>query len=341
MSKICIVGDMHWRFELPYASTIPDGRKSEWENVLDKIVEAANTCDAVVFLGDLFNSRHNHSSVIREVVTFLNRFGNKEVHIIVGNHCRYGTSTALDFLQKMKHKNWVVYSSLTRTKVAGQEALMIPYMTPALLGVETKEEALQLLATSFSGEFIPLAFAHHGFAGGKIHGFPIEMLNEIVLPEAEMSRHFGQIFAGHIHEKQVIFPNIYMTGNVFTSEVGEHEKSIWIYGDDGTTKTIEQIRLPVRGIYKVIAGDNQLAAIPDASIVKVFVTDPMVNLETIKEEVKRFDASIIIEQYPSDRTKVHFEEGGLDLSVENMLEQYSKAKNLSYTDIMEGFELIK
>jgi hypothetical protein len=64
-------------------------------------------------------------------------------------------------------------------------------------------------------------------------------------------------------------------------------------------------------------------------------------VELVKKTLERFDASIVIEHYPNEREKVHFETGALDVSIEGLLKMYSEARSLSYDDLKEGFELIK
>jgi hypothetical protein len=336
MSKILISGDCHFRFELPYASALEDGRKGEWADVKKTIHTTAEGCDAVVFLGDQLNLRHNHSSVIREFIDFLKGFGDKEIHLIVGNHERYSTSTALDFLDRMEHPNWFIHSNPNVTTVAGKSAMMIPYMTPALLGVETKEEGLSTLEGMFPTT-ADLAFGHHASSGGKSQGVLVELFNEIVLNKEVMEKRFGHTFYGHIHQKQKLSPSVIGAGSILTQEIGEHEKSIWTW-EDGV---VSEIPLPVRGIYKTIWEERDAKeVIPSNSIVKCYVTNRETPLDEVKEFLKFFDASMIVEQYPSERTKTHFEEGVLDFGVDNLLKLYSEAKQISHEDIKSGFELI-
>lgn len=342
--RILSIGDPHFKYEPSYASAIKDGRRSEWAGVKKTIYKAAENCDAIVLLGDGFNARHNHSSVIKEFIDFLNEFKGKEIHILAGNHERYGVSTALDFLKEIKNNNWHVYTEPTLTTVAGQYAMMIPFMTPALLGVETKEEGAEKIVSMFPKDAIPLAFMHHAISGSSFCGFPVELMNEIVLPKKDIEQHFSHTFAGHIHSKQNIFPNIYVTGSIFTNEMGEHSKSVWIYESDGTIDVkVEEIPLPTRGIYKIIWEKRNVMTeeIPPNSIVKCYVTDRATNIEDVKKGLEAFDASIIIEQYPSERQKVHFESGVLDLSVDSLLKLYAEAKKVSYEDLKSGYELIK
>ena len=346
--KILIVGDQHFRFELPYASAIADGRRSEWEAVKKVIHDTAKDCDEVVLLGDNFNSRHNHSSVIREFVEFLYGFGDKKIHILGGNHERYGDKTAIDFLQKIPNPNWNwnVYTVPTWTVVGGKEAMMIPFMTPALLGVSTKEEGIEKLVGMFHKEKVPLCFAHHAISGGHLNGILVDTLNEIVLPKKNMLESFGNTFAGHIHEKEK-GEGLTMAGNIFTNEVGEHEKSIWIYNEadcpGGRLVYTQEIPLPVRPIHKIIWEEeaDKVFTLPKNSIVKCYVTDRKNNIENIKRLLSSFDAFILIEQYPSERAKIHFEGGVMDLSVETLLKKYAEVKDLPYQDLMDGFNLIR
>jgi DNA repair exonuclease SbcCD nuclease subunit len=307
--------------------------------VKKKIHETAEACDAVVLLGDNFNQRHNHSSVIKEFVEFLNGFGDKEINILVGNHERFGTATALDFLKEMKKPNWIVHNKPSYIEIAGVDAVMVPYMTPALMGVETREEAINEICSLFPIGDFDLLFAHHAITGSKLRELPVEMLNEIVLPGDIVSKNFNHTFAGHIHEPQNM-GNIQMTGNIFTQEMGEHEKFIYTY--DTLSHSVEEVKLPVRGIYKIIWEElKNTDDIPKDSIVKCYVTNRDTDLEVVRAMMTTFDASIIIEQYPSERAKIHFEDGGLDLSVESLLRLYSEAKGLPYEEIKDGYELIK
>jgi hypothetical protein len=336
--RVLVVGDQHFRFELPYASAIADGRRGEWKAVKQAIHDAAESCDAVVLMGDNLNTRHNHSSVIREFVDFLKGFGNKPVHILVGNHERYGQNTALDFLKKLDIPNWHVYMDVTAgVQLGNVRATFIPYTTPAMLGVETKLEAeSKLLALAGTGD---VCFVHHAITGTK----GTEFFNEIMLDKAKMSANFGYTFGGHVHKAEQIADNIRVVGNIFTHEVGEHSKSIFEW--DSKLDAVAEIVLPVRGIYKTVVDESNLytgfSRIPKNSIVKCYVTSRAVSLEVVREKLKEFDAGVIIEQYADERTKTHFESGALDLSTEGLLKMYAEAKKVDYTELLEGFELIK
>jgi hypothetical protein len=236
---------------------------------------------------------------------------------------------------------------------------MIPYMTPALLDVQSREEGAQKLVSMFPEGKTPLAFIHHGITGAMVYGIVADLFNEIVLPQEALIKSFNNTFAGHIHALQVIPPNIIVAGSIFTSTTGDAGKCIWTYkyeniNNQGSQENsgqkletdIQKIDLPVRGIYKsVYEKTGKDGSIPKESIVKCFVTSKETDIEDVKDWLKGFDAGILIEDYPNERKKMHLEEsgnqGGLDMSVENLLRLWGENKGLNYADIKAGFDLIE
>lgn len=341
--KILVIGDQHFKVELPYAQAIEDRRRGEWETVKSAIHRAADTCDIVVLLGDNLHAKHNHSAAIDEFITFLKGFGDKPVKCLVGNHERFGTKTALDFLKSVEYPNWTVYTEPTRAPIIEGSSIMgmfAPYLTPQMVGAKDKESGVNLAIEKLKPADI--AFFHQGITGAAVHGTMVNLFNEIVFPKEILEMLYGTVFAGHIHQPQRLSDKVQVTGSVFTAEVGEHGKNVYIWNDG----VIEEVPLPVRGIYKVeLSSETSTATafndIPANSIVKVIITDRSVSVDNIRELTSHFDACVIIEQYPSERQKVHFDEGALDLSVENMLRIYADAKKVDYEALVSGYELIK
>ena len=337
--RIATIGDIHGREILPYANSFSDGRKKEWADMIDKIVSVSDSCDIVVLLGDVLNSKHNKSGVIRELVEFLKRLGNKPVYIISGNHCRINASeTALDFLKKVDYPNWHVFTEITQgLDIGGVRATFLPYTTPAMLGVTTKQEGEKVIADLLKPADI--AFGHHAIMGAKATEF---FDTEIVLDKKKMSETFGMSFMGHLHQAEKLGDNIQMTGSVFPQEIGEICKSIFVW--DTVTKTTEEIALPVRQIHKVDWNEDSekiFGGIQTNAIVKCVVTTRGTDIDLVHKTLERFDAHLVVEQYPSERVKTHFDEGALDLGIDNLLKLYSEAKGVSYADLNEGFNLIK
>lgn len=344
--KILIIGDAHFKTELPYASLFEDGRKNEWNEMISFIFGKAKDCDEVVLMGDNFNTRHNHSGVIKDFVSFLNGFGKKNIHILRGNHETYGLSSALDFIKEIGKENWNVYLTKETQKIGDVNITFLPFMTPAMLDSKDSSEASKKLMDELeNGDIL---FAHHGITGASVHGNLVDLFNEVILDKSIIEKKFKKIFAGHIHNSQILSKKTIMTGSIFTSEMGEHEKSIWIL--DTNNMEVEEYKLPVRGIYKV---DNFTKAmsmpkeIPEHSIVKIIITDSA--LIEIDERSKlalremlfsKYDAHIVVEERKRERRKVDTGKVGIDLSIDNLIKVFAKSKGIRYTDIQEGLKII-
>ena len=337
MSRICIVGDAHFRTSLPYASVIRDARQHEWDMVKKTIHETAESCNAIVLLGDNLNLRNNASAVLKEFVEFLKMFGSKPVYLIVGNHERTGFSTALDFLQKIDTPNWYVFTEISTVKIHDLTASFIPYMTPGVIETEDIEAATKKILGMLPGGDI--LFHHHAMTGAKWNGGAAEYLNEIVLPRETLEDKYQWIFGGHIHHPQKFSERVYGTGSILTQEIGEHEKFVWVLDTD--TKVVSPVSLPVRGIYNIDLDTTtlpDLMHIPSSSIVKCTVTNRDIPIELVENALQRFDAHIIVEHYPNERVRVALDaSGSLDLSIENLLKIYAGAKMVSYEDLRETF----
>lgn len=337
--KLLVIGDAHFKLDLPYALSVHDRRRGEWEDVKKLIHKTAETCDAIVLMGDCLHARHNNSAVIDEFVSFLKGFGDKQIHIIAGNHERFGTKTALDFLKSVEYPNWEVYTHPTLAPlIAGssQLGMFVPYLTPAMVGAKDKEEGVKKALETLKPAGI--AFFHQGVVGATVRGTMVNLFNEIVLPREPLEKLYGTIFAGHIHQSQRLSDKTQVTGSIFTAEVGEHGKNIYIHNDG----IIEEIPLSVRGIYKIVWEErDEKETMPNNSIVKCYVTSRKTQLDEVRKFLSFFDASVIIEQYPNERERVHFDEGSLDLSIENMLKVYSDVKGVDHDKLVAGYELIK
>lgn len=348
-SRILVIGDPHFRFELPYASAIEDGRRGEWDEVLRAIQEKAKECDAVVLLGDNLNTRHNHSSVIKDFVSFLEGLGDKEVHIIAGNHERYGKNTAIDFLQEMTQKTgWHIYTNeVSNTTVAGVKTTVVPFLTPGIVGAKDLEEAHHVVSAHM--EPGKLCFLHHGISGASVKGHMVDTFREIIFSADELAAKYSLSIAGHIHERQWVAPKAYPNkllhlGSMFTSEVGEHKKYMAVVTVEDDTVETEFCELPVRGIYGLnIREGEAVDNIPDHSIVKAVILDE--GLRPLKDHIRaRFsnaDGVILIEQYSKERKKVSVEDGAkLSFTIPELIELYATSRNVSAAQLIRALTMI-
>lgn len=337
--KILAVGDQHFKLDYPYGDLIEDHRRSERASVLSTIHTAATDCDAVVLMGDNFDKRHNHSSVVKDFVEFLDGFGDKEVYIISGNHETYdGDKTALDFLMGVKH-NWhiitpsggVFYSSHTIGKRLG----FVPFMTNASLGVNTTVEATEKLMQEIEKHGYDCVFLHHQISGMS----SFESENEIVLPKDRLEAVSKLVVAGHIHQISQV-GNTLLTGNIMSHEVGDTEKAVWKI--DTESGEIEKVLLPVRPIMKVFNPTiSELDKIPENAIVKVILTEKGQDIDMLKAKLLWFDAHILTEQYPDERERIHIDEGQtLDLSIPALLDLYAQSKKKDPDRLRKAFKIV-
>lgn len=341
--RTLIIGDLHLKDNLNYSEHIAGGRNAEKKEIFDFIVESSKDCTDIVFLGDNFNSRNNSSETNREFVELLERFDNKEIYVLVGNHEKKGDGkTAIDFLKEVKHPNWHIFTKPHDTQIGNLKVSFLPYMLKSELGTENDEQSTAKITKDLPGGDI--LFAHYAISDTSFNGLSTNALKEVVLPKKELEKKYKLTITGHIHAPGV-FGNTILTGSVFNNEVGETGKFILKIGEDiGHNLEIKQIKLPGRGIYKATdPTPDLLSKIPKESIVKVTITDKKINIEEIKNSLARFDASLIVENYPNARKKMHDMEknGALDFSPEALLRLYSEEKGVELSKLMRGFELIK
>lgn len=340
--KILIVGDPHFRYQLPYAPAMEDARRSEWEAVKKMIHDEAKKCDVTILMGDNFNSKHNHSSVNKEFIEFLNGFGEQDVYMIAGNHERYGEETALDFIKEMEIAKWKVYTNPTHVQLSSDISFQfLPFMTPGTVGASSNEEARDKVMEMLKPA--TYLFHHHIVESTKWEGGDSSIVNELVLP-ATVENNYTLVFGGHIHQPSRVTEKTWVVGNIFTNEVGEHEKFIFIL--DTETNTVEQKKLPCRPIYSIDVkqGVSYATDIPAYSIVKATVRDPFFvgqrNYIT-NELFGHVDAFVLVEQFSKQRKKVDLTEtGALDLSIDNLLRVYCDQRKVSFPDIRSAFDLL-
>lgn len=348
--KILTIGDQHFRLDLPYADYVKDRRLGEKSSVLEAAREASKDCDAVVLIGDGLHLRHNHSTVIKDFVEFICSFAPVPLYVIAGNHEIYnGTETAIDFLKKADLPNVkVITAGPERCDLGGKKVVFLPYCTNAALGVESYEdgvtEIMRRIDAIVGTEQFDAIFLHHAISGSKtVSGGLTDLFGEIVLSREELEKRFKTVVGGHIHAPQQIGRTV-VTGSLFTAEVGEEKKSLW--KTDLDTGDIEEIALPVRAIRKFDVSTPEdiaaLEAVDPYSIVKCIVHSKEIDVDAVREKLQRFDAYILIEDYPSERQKVRIDDGAMeDLSVENLLRIYAKQNNIEELDLIKAFDIVR
>ena len=347
-NKILIVGDMHFKDSLGYAEFIDDRRKAEKDEILDFIVSQSHDCDSVIFLGDQLNGKHNSSKVIKEFVEFIERFENKTLYFLAGNHeVMSNGKSSIDFLKEISGKNWNFAINDIVATGKNNKYIMCPYFTKSALNVNTNEEGTKIVMDKLSKFAHPehaILFVHHAVSDSlTVSGCETNLFNEIVLPKKELEKMFKLVVGGHIHHPQTSDKTI-ISGSIFNNEVGEIEK--YIYKLSKENADVEQIKLPGRPIYKIENPELgvTLRSHDKNSIAKIIITDPNLKdyIDDFKKEAKKFDAYILLEQYPNKRKKLHYGDGEsiLEFDIKQLLKIYAESKKIDLLKLERGFELI-
>ncbi len=340
MNKLLCVGDLHMKDTLSYNDYIEGGRQQEEKEVLDFIISQSIDCDKVILLGDNFNSKTNSAETIRKFTEFIERFDGKELFILKGNHeSKEINKSAIDYLREIKNKKWHI---ITNKVEKFGDLVFCPYFTKQELETKDNGEASKKLMKLFPEKNI--LFAHHSFTDSISNsGTPTSLFDEIILDRKKLEKKYKLLVGGHIHRSQKI-GNTIVAGSIFSYEVNEGDKFIWKINE--STLEIEQIKLPGRKIYGVENPTiEELEKLPANSIVKVTITnkDTKKEIDKIKEILETFDAHMLIENLPSERKKIKSIEKGqmLDFGIDNLLELYSKEKNIPINKLIFAFNLIK
>jgi len=344
LQLIGIVGDQHLRSALAYADYIADKRAAEQQKVLDTIVESLKDCNPIVFMGDQLHGKNNPSSVIKTFVSFIEKFKDKTLYFLVGNHETFSDgTTAIDFIEEIKDKPWYVIKGISMIN----NMVFCPYIDKAELNLTDNGKAAKKLLSQLTSPKLKLnsksmLFIHQAISNSPTtSGSTADLFNEIVLPRTELEKHYGFIAGGHIHQHYYKGKTL-VAGSVFTNEAGETEKNVWKLNPQ-TLKAVS-VPLPVMPIYSLT--DPDIAALKNLSenaIVKTVFTKKQSkdDVEAIKRKLRKFSAFILIEQYPRKRSKIHFDEGMLEFSVEQLLEMYAKARKIDLKQLLFAYDLIK
>jgi len=338
--KILVCGDLHLKSNLGYSDYIEDRRLAEKKEILDFIISQSFDCDKVVFLGDNFNLKNNPSEIVTEFTKLVESFKDKEIFILSGNHESFGDGrSAIDYLKEINNNRWHI---ITNKVEKINNFVFCPYFNKAFIGEKESKKAVKKITKML--EDGDILFIHHAINGSKTNSGQItDLFDEAVLEHKDISKKYKLIIGGHIHNPQT-YDNVIVAGSIFNNEIGELQKYIWKI--DETSFSVEQIKLPGRGIYKLEDPElKDISKINKNSIVKVIINkevDDEKKNEMIKE-LNKFDAYIIIDNINRKRsdTKIKEQINIDELSTERLLELYSNQTKIDIKKLMYGFELIK
>lgn len=339
---ILVIGDLHFKDKLGYHDYVNGGRDSEKEEILNFIVETSKDCNTVIFLGDLLNSRSNSPHVIRQLVNFIERFSDKEIYIISGNHESFSDGrSALDFLGEVKNPKWHIITKDIQTLFCYKNMTFLPWFTKSQRETSSNEDFIKGIMDELPGGDI--LFHHFAVSDTLVNsGISVETFTEPIFSRKELESKYKLVIGGHIHHPSVKGKTV-VSGSIFNNEVGEKGKYVWTVDDD---LKVKQIKIPGRGIYKLEnPTDEELDKIEAGSIVKVILTEklPRTKVEELKEKLSKFDAFLVSEQVPHERKRMNYGNGEAvtEFSIEQLLEIYAKERSIDLEKLKLGFELIR
>ena len=340
MDKILAIGDLHFRPSLGYSEYVKDQRIPERQEILDFIVKQSEDCSIVVFLGDQFHVKNPMAETTRDFTAFLERLGNKQIHLLVGNHeVRANGASALDYLKEIKGKKWHIVNGIEKV----DDMVFCSYQNKLFLETEDNKSGQdKLLKLLPSGRVL---FTHQAVSDTLTNcGTNTDIFDEIILPKELLEKRYELSVSGHIHKASVSSSGkTIVAGSIFNQEIGEIEKCIWKVNPHDLS--YEKIKLPGRPIYKFEDPKlEDLKSLPTNSIVKIILTEKLSEekLAEINNLADNFDALIVVEHIKRERNSNYNEETNLlDLSMESLLEVYAKQNNLDVGKLKQGFDLVK
>jgi len=342
MSKILLVGDPHMRSELSYNSYVNGGRDNEKQAVLDMIVEQSVDCSTVIILGDLGNTRNLPNNVAKEITSFIERFGNKEVFLLQGNHdLSQNGGVSFGFLGEVKDKNWHI---ITGKPEKFGEKVFLPYITNPQLEAKNNEDARDKIIKMLpDGKILFLHHSISNFFTGS--GQSVADFHEVILPFKEISKKYELTIGGHIHAPNQI-DNIIMAGSIFTYSVGSTKK--FIYKVDEENLKVEKIELPCRPIIKLEnPTEKQIDELEPNTIVKIIITKQLSSIkkekifERARDRLSEKGGAIFLDQTSKVRKRQDYDVNLLDLDINKLLELYAKERDVDINKLKSGFELIR
>lgn len=333
--KIGVIGDMHFKEHLGYYDHVEDARDGELSQILDFIVDNLSDCDKIVFLGDNFDKKNNQSTVIKRFIEFLERFNDKEVFILAGNHEKENFGrTAIDFLGEIKSKKWHV---ITRDIQKFDNLVFVPFFSARELGFSSTKEASDHLVSEINNHNGDIVFAHLSLSGATLNGLiDSSVLHEIVLPVDKIN---GTLIAGHIHSPQVILGKHTIVGSVFNNDANDNGKTLLKINDGVVTK----IDIPGRRIITVTDPSvDDIDTIDRGNIIKAVFTKKLKETDEIINKLSEFDGHSIVRSFKEKRKKSKLSgKNVLDMSIEDIVKMYCSINDIEFSSIEKAFNLIK
>ena len=208
MNNILFVADLHLNIYKNFHTILPTGmnsRLAEQLKVADQVVDVGrkNKVDAIIFLGDLFDSDGEYvSKVVYDAAAHVVRqwAAVAPLYLITGNHDIYRQVNLLT--------HFTDYDNVT--------------VVTEPIQLEGNDCTFTLAGWGFDPPRNPektpnILCGHMGFNGCFINPYQQLVSNTFVNQYAL----YAQIILGHIHKKQIMPPNVIYIGSVMQHDMGD------------------------------------------------------------------------------------------------------------------------
>lgn len=305
---ITVTGDFHINAQ----SRLDDFVKS-----LDQIAEIANKSSLLIILGDVYHYRKPTPKEMNTFRDFINKI-KVPIEIIVGNHDRDRTDSALDEFKKFKHPN-------------------ISFREPPYI---------------LNSHGLSLYLNHCTVEGAEIGPYSMTLgLKEEIKVKRLKELKCDFYLVGHIHKAQVIAGNIIYPGSIERIDFGERNEKKYVVQIDEETKKFGFKELTIRPmiqqeylIEQITGKDIDYPTFKNAIVKLIF--------KGTKQQLMKFDDRVYREEILkyAYSLQIVFDEIRENLkttstisdkiSLDANFKEYAKIKQLDSETINRGLELL-
>ena len=306
--NILLIGDPHFKI-----SNAEETTQLHQETI--KYVKN-NTLDFVVIMGDILDTHEKvHVQPLCRAVNYITEISKYvKTYVLIGNHDRINNNVFLTedhpFTGLKKKPNIIIADKV----IEEDNFIFVPYVSPGRF-----MEALKTI------DFVPnkqIIFAHQEFRGAKMGAFKSEIGD--IWP-----KDYPNVFSGHIHDFQILQPNLVYTGTPFQHSFGDtSDKFLLKIICTNGSYTMEKVYLQIKKKRVLVLKTEDL---------KTYVEDPNYttklyiegNTKTINQTCKKLD----IKNYKIRDTTLkrsNVDQGGKSFDFKTLL--MSKIETLSAFD---------
>jgi DNA repair exonuclease SbcCD nuclease subunit len=274
-TRIFVIGDPHFKI-----NNIEETNEMSIKilSLLDQLQP-----DVVVCLGDVLD-RHEtiHVGPLLRSIDLFEKISSKfKLYILIGNHDRPSNQVYLTdehpFTALKRWKNTIVVDKVHSDIIHNQSFLFVPYVPPGKFMDAIKTHLGE--AESELSKF-KCIFAHQEFYGAKM-GIVESKVGDIWKEE------YPLVVSGHIHDFDVLAPNIIYTGTPIQHAFGDREdKMVFLFTFDQEGKFNYEkydLELPKKKIMKISFSEIQLLKKLDPkTYYKIIISGTPEELKTIK-----------------------------------------------------------